>query len=209
MRQYWINFRGKQEGPLSIEKLELMGVDETAYVWHSGLDDWVKITSVPELRDMLDGKGVNSGKPADEQLNPEQEDDYDVPDLPNGINEDIEEPPVVPQHEDVNDNQDYNLKTAVGDTRSYGYTSQAQSGMEETPKCPPTNMVWSIILVFLCCTPAAIVGIIYAYLTKKAYRNGDYKKAERYSEYGAWACILSIVLGLMSLPLSFFLLSAQ
>ena len=55
MRQYWINFKGKQEGPMSIEQMAQMGIDESAYVWHSGLPDWVKITSVPELKDMLAG----------------------------------------------------------------------------------------------------------------------------------------------------------
>ena len=54
MRQYWINFKGKQEGPMSIEKMAQMGVDETAYVWHSGLPDWVSITRVPELADMIE-----------------------------------------------------------------------------------------------------------------------------------------------------------
>ena len=66
MRQYWINFKGKQEGPMSIEKMAQMGVDETAYVWHSGLPDWVSITRVPELADMIE-KAKNAESLAQQQ----------------------------------------------------------------------------------------------------------------------------------------------
>ena len=38
---------------MSMEQLAQMGVDESAYVWHSGLPDWVRITNVPELKEML------------------------------------------------------------------------------------------------------------------------------------------------------------
>ena len=30
MRRYWINFKGKQEGPLSLDELAKMGIDKSA-----------------------------------------------------------------------------------------------------------------------------------------------------------------------------------
>ena len=80
--------------------------------------------------------------------------------------------------------------------------AQPMPAPEEVPECPPTNLVWSIIVTLLCCTPAGIVGIVFAFLTKKHYRQGNYKKAQRMSDYGAWAVIASIILGIISMPLS-------
>ena len=55
-----------------MEQLAQMGVDESAYVWHSGLPDWVRITNVPELKEMLEN---NNGPAQDEPVPnlPEQE----------------------------------------------------------------------------------------------------------------------------------------
>ncbi|MBR5030207.1 MAG: CD225/dispanin family protein [Muribaculaceae bacterium] len=206
MRQYWINFQGKQQGPLSIENLKLMGVDDSAYVWHSGLDDWVKITSVPELREMLENKS-GADAPLAEAANLAQEtyDDSEVPELPED-HEVPDLPPATPQTQNMNmpQNQGYYQHMNNGG-RPMSY-AQAPVDGEDTQKCPPTNLVWAIIFTLLCCTPLGIVGIIFAYLTKKNYRQGDYEKAKRYSDYGAWACILSAVLGLMSLPFSFMMM---
>ncbi len=39
--QYWINQNGVQTGPVTVEQLARMNVSSEAYVWRSGLDDWV------------------------------------------------------------------------------------------------------------------------------------------------------------------------
>ena len=73
---------------------------------------------------------------------------------------------------------------------------------EGTPEpCPPTNLVWAIITTVLCCLPAGIVAIIYAMKVTNKYREGDIEGAKRASEVGAWWCIVSIILGILSMPL--------
>ena len=67
--------------------------------------------------------------------------------------------------------------------------------------CPPTNLVWAIITTVLCCLPAGIVAIIYAMKVTSKYREGDIEGAKRASEVGAWWCIVSIILGILSMPL--------
>lgn len=67
--------------------------------------------------------------------------------------------------------------------------------------CPPTNLVWAIITTVLCCLPAGIVAIIYAMKVTNKYREGDIEGAKRASEVGAWWCIVSIILGILSMPL--------
>ncbi len=76
-----------------------------------------------------------------------------------------------------------------------------------TEPCPPTNLVWAIIATVLCCLPAGVVAIVYALKVTNKYREGDIEGAKRASETGAWWCIASIVLGIVSMPLSMLIMS--
>ena len=190
MRQYWINFKGKQEGPMSIEQMAQMGIDESAYVWHSGLPDWVKITSVPELKDMLAGLPSADVPQATEAENDAQQ-------APVEVEENV--PDEVPSL-DVVDNSP--APGAPYIQQPYAAAEPVVAPGEPAPECPPTNLVWAIIATILCCSIPGIVGIVFAFLTKKYYREGDLAKARRMSDYGAWAVIASIILGLISMPLS-------
>lgn len=84
-----------------------------------------------------------------------------------------------------------------------GYEQQAPS-----EPCPPTNLVWAIIATVLCCIPTGIVAIYFALKVSNKYREGDIEGAKRASETGAWWCIATIVLGILSLPLGFLMMSA-
>lgn len=180
---------------MSMEQLAQMGVDESAYVWHSGLPDWVRITNVPELKEMLEN---NNGPAQDEPVPnlPEQEAGSDELVTSEVVDEDE-----IPSLDNVMESNEQSPYMA-GNYGSAMAAAQPMPAPEEVPECPPTNLVWSIIVTLLCCTPAGIVGIVFAFLTKKHYRQGNYKKAQRMSDYGAWAVIASIILGIISMPLS-------
>ena len=66
-----------------------------------------------------------------------------------------------------------------------------------TPPCPPTNLVWGIIVTVLCCQIFGIVAIIYATQVKTKYAMGQYEKAVKYSENAALWCKLGIAFGLV------------
>lgn len=84
----------------------------------------------------------------------------------------------------------------------------AQQPIQEAAAvCPPTNLVWAIITTVLCCLPAGIVAIVYALKVQNKYREGDLEGAKRASETGAWWCIASIILGILSMPFAFMLQS--
>ncbi|MBR5087671.1 MAG: CD225/dispanin family protein [Muribaculaceae bacterium] len=239
MRQYWINFNGKQEGPMSLEQMAAMGVDESAYVWHSGLSDWVKITAVPELNDMLQQAreaATNHVAYMPQEQAPElpQEQTQEMPqeqeqemtqepvveieqdaEVPQEPEVEIEQAPEMPQEQPMEQEtppqmpQEPVAQETPPQMPQVSYPQQLQPqayasplNQEEQPECPPSNLVWAIITTLLCCTPAGIVGIVFAYLTKKHYREGNYDKAKKMSDYGAWAIIFSIILGLISMPLS-------
>ena len=78
-----------------------------------------------------------------------------------------------------------------------------QEPVQQTPpaECPPTNLVWAIITTLMCCLPAGIVAIVYAIKVQNKYREGDIEGAKRASETGAWWCIASIILGILTWPL--------
>lgn len=75
----------------------------------------------------------------------------------------------------------------------------------EMPPCPPTYMAWSIIVLICCCTPGGILAVVFSALTSGAYSSGDYEKAKRMSERAEWTIIISIVLGVLSLPFTWLL----
>lgn len=198
MRQYWINFNGEQKGPMSMEQIAQMGVDESAYVWHSGLSDWVKITAVPELKEMLENNSQKEQPEERTEQVAEVVENEVAPALP-----EKEEVPALPKKEVAPQLPNNNVAPGMGYQSRYMPRQVAEhKEPQELPKCPPTNMVWAIISTVFCCTPAGIVAIIFAYLTKKNYNNGDFRRAERMSEYGAWAVIASIILGLITTPLT-------
>ena len=196
--QYWINQNGVQSGPVTREELEKMDVSADAYVWRSGLDDWVKITSLSEL----DGV-VGADAPAAAQSEPAPQ---PQPQLQQSEAEG--QSGTLPAAAQAVDSQESPApQPAVGAVQMpvqqyyYGQPQYAAAPQYAAPKCPPTNLAWSIICTILCCTIPGIVAIFYAMKVSRRYREGDYEGAMRASETGAWWCIGSIIAGLAISPL--------
>ena len=177
--QYWINHNGVQSGPVDLEGLKQMGLTSSAYVWHEGLSDWVKITQVPELQGMYDVLGTAFGQSQPAEQSAPIEAEAPVPPVPETTME-VERQPYQPQQ------QPYQPQYA---------------GEQPAEPCPPTNLVWAIISTVLCCIPAGIVAIVYATKVTKKYQAGDIEGAKRASEVGAWWCIAAIVLGIICQPI--------
>jgi len=192
---------------MSKEQLAQMGLDSSAYVWHSGLPDWVKITSVPELSDIINAEPTIQ-EPVPEVQDTAQPEPEIIAQDNTQDNTDTQEE--IPPLDVVVSNYPQDGEPAPNYVQPQQYQAAAQQQLPEAvpnlpqqqEPCPPTNLVWSIIVTLLCCTPVGIIGIVFAFLTKKYYREGDINKAKRMSDYGAWAVIFSIMLGLISMPLS-------
>ncbi|MCM1451965.1 MAG: CD225/dispanin family protein [Clostridium sp.] len=63
--------------------------------------------------------------------------------------------------------------------------------------CPPTYLVWSILLTVLCCNPVGIVAIIYGFSVRSKFYSGDVEGAQRASNATQWWLAISIVTGLI------------
>lgn len=68
--------------------------------------------------------------------------------------------------------------------------------------CPPTYLGWSIFITICCCLPGGIIAIVFSSRTTSLYEAGRYEEAVRMSEKAQWAIILSIVFGLLSMPVA-------
>lgn len=65
------------------------------------------------------------------------------------------------------------------------------------PPCPPTNLVWAIIVTLMCCLVFGVIAIVFSAKVRSSYYAGDYDKAMKYSEYSEWMCKLGIVFGIV------------
>lgn len=83
-------------------------------------------------------------------------------------------------------------------------STQPKMAVEEKPlrPCPPSYLVWAVLVVVLCCAPLGIPAIIYSSQVKTKYNNGDYSGARKASERAALWVILAFVGGLIYQPFS-------
>lgn len=191
--QYWINRGGDQSGPHTIEQLQAMAPFDVAstYVWHKGMDGWMRIDKLPELAHLTATATPQAPEEADATVVTDHEPQQ------------AEEPQAEEQCSE---------EPTIGTPPPYSapqpprLAQPAPAVQPDAPQCPPTNLVAAIVCAVLCCTPLAIVAIVLAVLTKNKYQAGDYAKAEKYSEWGAWLCIASVVLSVLLFPFSMLVL---
>ena len=179
---YWINQDGVQAGPLSIEELKQMSITPSTYVWHSGMPDWQQISEIEELNSILFGSALPESVPEAIIEEPELTEEPEADDTgATGI--EPEETPEAPY-----------IAALSHETFTM---SPADADSPDMSQCPPTNLGWSIATTIACCVPLGIVAIVLSLKVKPAYRSGDTAKALKWSEWSAWACIASIILGLI------------
>lgn len=87
------------------------------------------------------------------------------------------------------------------DEASIPVFTSAQSG--ETP--PPNYLPWCIVSILFCCLPASIVALFYSLRVNNAWISGDIEGAKKYSEKVEWWLMITIVLGLISIPFVLFM----
>lgn len=180
--QYWINQDGVQAGPVTREQLKDMAVTDAAYVWRAGMEDWCRITEMPELA------GLYSTAPADEAQQPQAE----APPQAQTDDEVVTGTPVIPPIPQQ--------PAARVQPQMQPQPQMAAQQVTEQPKCPPTNLVWAILSTILCCLPLGVVAIVYSTKVTQKYQQGDLAAAEHYSEVSAWWCIGSIIGGIVLSP---------
>lgn len=222
--QYWINQNGVQSGPHTREDLEKMFVSADAYVWRSGLDDWVKVSSLAELDGVIGGEVPAAEQPQEDAGHVAVDGDANEPEpspeaqsvvtavgdavgnpvgdaVGSPMGEAVEESsePVQPsqQHTPVTPPE---LPDNLAQMQQQQYYAPQYVAQPNGEQCPPTNLVWAIVTAFLCCTPLSVVAIFYAIKVRNKFAAGDIEGAKRASETGAWWIIASIILAIILSP---------
>lgn len=198
--KFWIRVNGEQVGPMDLEQLKGQNITPTTYVWCAGMKDWAYARDVADLQDIICYNNVVVTPPTNpvetndavvEVQEPTEcvVEDYNEPDTNETIdhNEVIEEPKVEEEEDEVY--EPINNHTTVE-------PATKQSRTEEQP-CPPTNLVWSILITVLCCQPLGIVAVVLSAMVKSKYYECGYETAKKYSDWSAGLCIASIVLSIL------------
>lgn len=192
----WIHINGVQEGPFTPDTLPLNRMDPQTPVWYEGLDYWMPASAAPVTAELLKsyyaGNMVNSHSQEPESSSPD-----------NTV--DVESPTTSVTEVDVETHRP--TQTAGGNANTHKYAAySAARTTGHTPdrnpdKCPPTYLVWSIILTLLCCNPIGIVAAVMGWTVTTKYREYDYEGAVRRSETTAWWFIITIVTSLIFTPM--------
>ena len=180
----WIYLDGRQQGPFEMEELLDMPVNENTKVWFEGLPKWYPAGYLSEMRPLFDGTLVRTGVPAEPGL-------HTPPPTPRDalITETIVE--TCAEEETVAEEPAYG-------TREFPPAAAAAATAPLQP-CPPSYLVWGIVLTICCCSPIAIGVIIASICVGNYYARGNYAAAQRASEWAQWLIMASLALGLLPL----------
>lgn len=176
----WVYLNGIQQGPYTLEELADMPVKPTTPVWYEGLPQWLPADQAPETAKLF---GVVAASDASGQSSHEA--DVQAAD--------------VPRQETAGPASSANGSRPIVDDRLVSV------GSADEPPCPPTYMAWSVIVMICCCQIGGILAIIFTAMTTSSYNRGDYAKAAKMSERAQWMIILSIAIGLVSIPFMWML----
>lgn len=188
IQRIWINQNGVQSGPFTMEELAAKGpLSRNTYVWFKGMADWQRIDAVPELAAMMQPLEATEAEAATEAT----------------VAEAAALPPDMPPVPELGPQPQY------AQPPQYAPMPQYAQQPAMVPKRPPHNLFWSVVAVIFCCSIPAIVAIVYGALVTSKYNQGDYAKAQKYSDISAWWCIAAIVLGVISLPISILMTMMQ
>lgn len=193
--KYWVNIDGIQSGPISRD--ELANIDfnpEVTYVWHEELDDWQRIDRLSEFADIVAAKQKAAAEHSESAEQSEQSEHSES-------SEHSVTPPPVPQPP---------MPQPPMPQPPVPQPPMPQPPMPQPPVAPeaeaPTNLVWAVIATVMCCQITGVIAIVYGVMTSSANSAGNYEKARRYSDIAQIWVMVSIVLGLIYMPIALLLM---
>lgn len=185
MQQYWANIDGTQYGPVTKDELLGIGLTKKSYIWHEGLDEWIKAEACEELADLFVENEPPVVLTVDLEIGKSRSEDA----AEEAAAADESVPPQLPQTPPQLPQQPYQQPQCA----------TAPTSRQEEP-CPPTYLAWGIVSTLICCQIFGIISIVYGAQVSSKYHQGDIEGAKKYSERAALWSILSIVVGVVTMP---------
>ena len=211
--KYWVNIDGIQSGPISRD--ELANIDfnpEVTYVWHEELDDWQRIDRLSEFADIVAAKQKAAAESAEHSELSEQSEHSENSEQSEQSEESEPSvtPPPVPQPSVPSQPVEGSENSEPSVTPPPVPQPPMPQLMLQPPVTPeaeaPTNLVWAVIATVMCCQITGVIAIVYGAMTSSANSAGNYEKARRYSDIAQIWVMVSIVLGLIYMPIALLLM---
>ena len=224
-RQYWIIRNGESLGPFTMDELRGMGITPDTKVWFVDLKDWTPagelslfdslFAATPEQEPQAEEvQAETAAEESEEKTTPEETAENADSPVAEEIQEETPEnnhPGTVPPHFNsaAFHAQQHHTTASPFDVQN-AYLAGYRKGLEEsrqldkdddTSVCPPTNLVWAILSLVLCCLPLGIVAVVYASRVHTLYNSGEYLKAKRASDRAAYWSLASAIVWLVLYPI--------
>lgn len=192
----WIHVNNVQEGPFPFEELPLNRMNGNTPVWYEGLEDWTLAKDAPLTAQLFLCAQPNNYPQSPNAQNNNSQAPYPQP---NAQNAPYQGPCYGPQGQPMQQfgpqGQPMQMQWQDRLPRYPMYQQRPYSS-----KCPPTYIVWSILITVLCCNPIGIIPFILGVQTKSKFSNGDRSGALRMSNATEWWLIIAFVTGLLLVP---------
>ena len=221
--KYWVNIDGIQSGPISRD--ELANIDfnpEVTYVWHEELDDWQRIDHLSEFADIVAAKQKAAAEHSEHSESAESAEQSEhsessvtpppVPVMPVEDSESAEssEQSEESEHSEHSEHSESSVTPPPVPQPQVPQPQVPQPPMPQPPVAPeaeaPTNLVWAVIATVMCCQITGVIAIVYGAMTSSANSAGNYEKARRYSDIAQIWVMVSIVLGLIYMPIALLMM---
>lgn len=207
--KYWVNIDGIQSGPISRD--ELANIDfnpEVTYVWHEELDDWQRIDRLSEFADIVAAKQKAAAESAEHSEQSEHSESAESSE--NSENSENSEGSVTPPPMPQPPVPQPPVPQPPMPQPPVPQPPMPQPPMPQPPVTPeaeaPTNLVWAVIATVMCCQITGVIAIVYGAMTSSANSAGNYEKARRYSDIAQIWVMVSIVLGLIYMPIALLMM---
>ena len=212
--KFWIRVNGEQVGPMDIEQLKGQNITPTTYVWCAGMKDWSYARDVADLQDVIIYKNAVVTPPTQPVSEIVKEEVVEEQTSTEDVAEEIVEPATEVSNTTTNENEAEiesvepeiveTVETPAEEIKEEPVNivnepqpcATASNKTEELP-CPPTNILWSILITMLCCQPLGIAAIVCSAMVKSKYYDYGYETAKKYSDWSARLCIAGIVLTIL------------
>lgn len=167
----WVHLNGQQQGPYEFDQLKGLPITPQTPVWYEGLAQWTVAAVAPATAILFQPQ--QPPQPADTSTQPQQPTQPQA--APQQSTQPVNQPAPQPQ-----------------------WQWQPQAPTQPQLKRPATYIVWSVLLMILCCSPFALAALIFGVLSSSRYDAGDYGGAKAMSTAAAWMIIISIALSLFT-----------
>ena len=177
---------GERRGPFELEELPEAGVRPSTYIWHKGLDNWVKAEEDPDVCRLYRNRLYDLMHP--------------TPKVPE-INVSANPYKVMPDQ-----------KSGPTPTRFDRYLQESgetlptidEISSKENKSEPPVSMIgYAWLVTILCFFPTGIVALVYAYRTIRVWKEGNHELAHDYSRQAKMWTGITFFIGFIAYALFF------